>query len=203
MRIARLSKPITRYYYRYGYRRGYVLDQIKAQVNCRVIDYLGKKVIDLSIARRKLQFFAATVSVGSKKNLVIEADVSFNNELVISDRFIYIGNAYYFTYQDLCFLAIPLYPSLPYLKKRVLRLVYDRNYAEAWIRVKNEELNVSMNYMRNRSRSARLELSPLIDIELGFSFYNIELVKMDKTSSISRSFKLPVLEKNLCTHNTS
>ncbi|RLG80146.1 MAG: hypothetical protein DRO40_11655 [Thermoprotei archaeon] len=52
LRIARLSKPITRYYYRYGYRRGYVLDQIKAQVNCRVIDYLGKKVIDLSIARR-------------------------------------------------------------------------------------------------------------------------------------------------------
>jgi len=171
--------------------------EVKFSLNYKVINDLGNDPIDLGMGRKKPQFFAVTVTVAKGRKIVFNPDNAseIGVGLGVKDKFVYMGLAFHFTYMGHEFLAIPLYPSLPYLKKRVLRLVYDRDYAEAWIRVKNEELHVSMNYMRNRSRSARLELSPLIDIELGFSFYNIELVKMDKTGSISRSFKLPVLEK--------
>ncbi len=107
-----------------------------------------------------LSFFAATVSVDSKKNLFIETDVSFNNELVISDRFIYIGNAYYFTYQDLYFLTIPQYPSHHDLKRKTLVVTHNRDHAEVEIKGYDGEFCdlILMKKEEGRSESRALRL---------------------------------------------
>ncbi len=173
---------------------------LKAILTYDVVDELRGDTVDLGVCMSKPQLFAASVSIHRGRTIIYNpsspSEIGWG--LGVKDRFIYRGLALYFQYMGYGFIAIPLYPSIPVSRRNSLKAACDGDYASAWLRFENNILHITLDYVKNRSRSARVKLSVIERIRttskvMEYELYSLELMEARETGNISREYRLPVL----------